>query len=186
MEDILMVGMYINDKYIEKFLWKEEKLNLYANFEIDTYSNRVELLLDPRTFNVYFFGAKTRLISQEYKFLKYILTKNGDKVSALTLMRQIDSKCNPEKKKAFSYRIKSKIKNKLKKAIQEKYPDFCMPLPSEVGGWNLIDYEYSNEDKCKIITGDPRHYFDFEKYFKLLINVKDGYYYTDFQHYQSI
>lgn len=176
-----MFGMYINDKYIENPLWTEKNLTLHSKFDTNTSANHIHLLLDKRTYNIFFFGVRVKLNPQEYKFLKAVLNRHGERISAIKVMKQIGSKCKTDLYKELSYRIKNKINSKIKKAFKEQYPDFCIPLPHENNGYELIDYEYEyNSNECQIINGNSKHYFDFDKYFKLLISVKDGFYFTDF------
>ncbi len=155
--------------------WIEAKLNTATEYELEQLFLKHELLLDPRNFTVFFFGRSIVLNAQEYKFLKAILTKKGEKVKAEKLMKQIKSGCKQELMQTLSYRIKSKIKCKLKAVSSSKIP-ICE------NEWILVDqnHEQNRElDDC----GHIYHYqsFDFEQYFNMLISVKDGSYYTDFR-----
>ena len=160
--------------------WKESLLSSATKDDIENLSYQYELLLDPRKYSIYFFGTMTTLNAQEYKFLKAILTKKGERVSANRLMNQIKSNCKPEIRQILSYRIKSKIKAKLKKIAPSR-------IPLEDNNWVIIDKDAKKgfTNTVHDINGNALELmfqnFDFERYFSMLISVKDGYYYTDFQ-----
>jgi hypothetical protein len=160
------------DLYRTHPVWFEANLNMANEDELQDLVYRYELLLDPRNFAVFFFGAGVKLIAQEYKFLKAILNRNGERINAEKIMKQIQSRCKPEDMQKLSYRIKSKIKNKLKVVSPRR-----LPAPDEVD-WILIDRNWeTNRDEY---TQLHYQHFDFNQYFDMLIRVKDGYYYTDF------
>lgn len=162
--------------YKEYPTWLEVKLYTASKDELEDLYMKHELLLDPRKYAIFFFGATTTLNAQEYKFLKAILTKKGERVKAEKLMKQIKSECKLESRKNLSYRIKSKIKKKLKDVAQKF-------IPLEGNEWVVTDrypstvYEKVDGFNKKFSYQD----FDFERYFDMLISVKDGYYFTSFK-----
>lgn len=152
--------------------WYETKLLGANEYQLEDLYNRYELLLDERKYTVFFFGRSTNLRAQEYNFLKAILKKKGERISAKKVMSEIGSGCKPENIQKLSYRIKSKIKNKLKDISK-----YRLPAPQDTN-WVLIDPNWeSNADRYL------SHYqkFEFEKFFDMLISVKNGYYFTYFQ-----
>ena len=68
--------------YKEYPTWLEVKLYTASKDELEDLYMKHELLLDPRKYAIFFFGATTTLNAQEYKFLKAILTKKGERVKA--------------------------------------------------------------------------------------------------------
>lgn len=164
------------NQYKQKPVWKELKLYTATADELEDLCYKYELLLDPRKFAIFFFGTTTTLNAQEYNFLKAILTKRGKRISANKLMTEIKSNCKPELKQTLSYRIKSKIKTKLKKVTVNH-------IPLEGNEWILLDRKANHPANIVYnFNGEALHhqYFDFERYFNILISVKDGYYYTEF------
>ena len=161
--------------YKENPTWFEAKLYTASKDDLEELFMKHELLLDPRKYAIFFFSATTTLNAQEYKFLKAILTKKGERVRAEKLMKQIKSECKPELRKTLSYRIKSKIKKKLKAVAQKQ-------LPLEGNDWILLD-QHAVDKVYKDGFGKEIHLqeFDFDRYFDMLISVKDGYYFTTFR-----
>ncbi len=168
--------LYMANQYKKNPTWCELKLSTGNLDDIGQISHEHELILDPRTYTVYFFGNSVTLKAQEYKFLRAILTKKGERVSASFLMKQIKSKCKIELRQNLSYRVKSKIKAKLKQISTEL-------IPLDDNNWVLVDQNYEQNRKDTTINGQFIYYqtFDFEHYFDMLISVKDKYYYTDFR-----
>lgn len=165
-----MVNLYKNNP-----TWKETKLFTATEDDIEQLKYEHELLLDPNKFTIYFWGKATTLEAQQYKFLKAVLTKNGNRISAQKIMKEIKSECKPEIAQTLSYRIKSKIKTKLKKLNITK-------IPVEDNEWILLDKSYA-PIPTKMADNKVFHeqIFDFERAFNQLISVKDGYYYTIYQ-----
>lgn len=164
------------NQYKQNPVWKELKLYTATEDELEDLCYKYELLLDPRKFVIFFFGTITTLNAQEYNFLKAILTKRGKRISANKLMTEIKSKCKPELKQNLSYRIKSKIKAKLKKVKLSH-------VPLEGNEWILLDRNANHPaNSVYNFNGEVIHHqdFDFERYFDMLISVKDSYYYTEF------
>lgn len=169
------IGYNMANVYKEHPTWMEAKLNTATEYELNQLILKHELLLDPRNFTVFFFGQSTVLNAQEYKFLRAILTKKGERVKAEKLMKQIKSGCKQELMQTLSYRIKSKIKCKLKEVSASK-------IPISENEWVLVDQNYEhNRDIDKFGHAYTFQDFNFEQFFKMLISVKDGYYYTDFR-----
>ena len=91
-------------------LWKEIS-DVFLPIFFDSYNwEKYELLLFKNDYSVLFYGKHCKLIAQEYKFLRAILSKNNKKISADNLMLQIRSRCKEELRQMLAYRIKSKIK----------------------------------------------------------------------------
>ena len=162
------------NQYKNNPTWIETKLYTATKDSVEDCVHTHELVLDPNKFAVYFFGNKTTFNAQEYKFLKAILTKKGERVSANKLMKQIKSQCKPELMKKLSYRIKSKIKAKLKRLN-------IAQLELDGNDWILVDQFYE-QNMMKDGFGHVIYFqnFDFNRYFDMLISVKDGYYFTSF------
>lgn len=169
------IGCNMANVYKEHPTWVEAKLNTATEHELEQLFLKHELLLDPRNFTVFFFGQSTVLNAQEYKFLKAILTKKGERVKAEKLMKQIKSECKQELMQKLSYRIKSKIKCKLKAVSSSR-------IPISGNQWIIVDHDYDKNQKFDEFNHAYTFQdFSFEQYFKMLISVKDGYYFTDFK-----
>ena len=166
-------------------------LSLYEDIIYDTH----ELVMAKNDYQVVFYRTGVQLKAQEYKFLLGILKQNGKKIAATKLMRQIEAFGEQEKMQDYSYRIKSKIKAKLKSSMQKAYPNFLIPFVPEENHWLLFDSEYQINEKLKIDlqTIEYPHeidfndkvfytqHFDFERMFPQLISVKDGFYYSEYR-----
>lgn len=160
-------------------LWRELD-NKYSRAYFDSYNwKHYELLLFSYDFSIIFYGKHYKLISQEYKFLRKILSQDDRNITADNLMKQIGSKCKKEFRQKFSYRIKSKIKNKLKKGWEDYLPSY-----NEIE-WMILDKKYEhNEGNCIDNKGNKHHkfqYCDFETAFDNLISVKKGRFCTQFR-----
>lgn len=160
-------------------MWKELYGSFIQNF-LDSYNwEKYELILFKNDYSVLFYGKYCQLMAQEYKFLKNILNQGNRKISADKLMRQIHSKCEDELRQKLSYRIKSKIKNKLKKNWNDYLPSY-----NQVE-WMVLDNSYEHNECICISPDGSRHsqfqYCDFETAFNMLITVRDGFYYSEFR-----
>ena len=165
-------------------------LNLYEDIIYDTH----ELVMAKNDYQIVFYRTGVQLKAQEYKFLLGILKQNGKKISANKLMKQIGAGGEKEDKQDNSYRIKGKIKAKLKSAMQKAYPDSNIPFLPDENKWVLFDSEYQINQKLKIKLQNTEYpqqidlsdkvfytqYFDFEKLFPQLITVKEGFYYSEY------
>ena len=99
------------------------------------------------------------------------------------LMTEIGSRCRPEFKQDLSYRIKSRIENKIRKIFDESKKinqiECEFPCSSNLN-WIILD---SEEDKHFINYGDFKEkcqIVPLRKILKMLIQVKDGQYHTLF------
>ena len=160
------------NQYKENPTWKELKVHAATRDELEDLQYKYELLLDPIEYTIIFFANRIQLKAQEYKFLRAILTKKGERVQAEKLMKQIKSTCKPELMQNLSYRIKSKIKKKIKEGCIGR-------VPLDGNEWILLDRNPSAEMDG---FGKVIYYQSFnpEQYFNMLIRVKDGYYRTEF------
>lgn len=160
-------------------LWKEipDKFSeaLYNSYNWEKY----ELIFFKNDYSVLYYGKHYKLIAQEYKFLQRILNKNNKKIDANKLMEEISSKCKIELRQKLSYRIKSKIKNKLKKGWEEYLPSYKQVE------WMILDNSYEHNECRTVDANSKKHYgfqyCDFETAFSMLISVKNGYFYTSFR-----
>ena len=149
--------------YKEYPTWIEVKEPIRSEHERYNLCSSHELVLDPQGYYVYFYYGCTKLLRQEYYFLLRILKKNGKKISDKKLIKEINSKANPEKYNTTLYKIKSHIKSKLKKVCPKYYlVDEC--------DWAIIDKSY--ESQCS-----TERIINFIQSFELLISKnKEGYF----------
>ena len=178
--------------------WIETDLTLLRDVTIESLPFIYELILNPNDFKICFFSKLVKLQAQEYKFLKAILSKNGKRISAIKLMNEIKSKCRTELKQNLSYRIKSRIENKICKAFDKNKKKnkimFQCPDSSEVD-WILLDSNKDNHilkyagrpiiEYNNALENNERNVVKYQnvplrKLLDMLIRVKDGKYYTFF------
>ena len=168
--------------------WCEIDFTMSDGYDFDSIASQHEVVLCSNNYTIIFYNTPVKLIAQEYKFVLAILKKNGKRINANKLMSEIGSRCQEEMKQPLSYRIKSKIKNKLKKALENECPDNMIPFDPEENDWYVFNKDWQFTIKYPQgrngSMGPALHYQQFysiDDIFTPFIYVKDGFYSTKYQ-----
>lgn len=160
--------------------WFECNLMMADSDDLDGLLSDNELLLDSNTRNAYFYKVPVKLEAQEYKFLKAVLNRHGNRISCEKVMKQIKSTCKPELAKNLSYKIKSRIKGKFKKEFYRMYADEKVLCDPNNDNWYVYDREWQTNFCIKYNTKIPYQKIPFSVAFDMLLSVDGGEYQTNF------
>ena len=133
--------------------------------------------------DIYLLGQYVKLRPQEYQFLKKIVSQNGKAITAEKLMDKIGAKITSTKysKQDLANRIKSKIKCKIKNAIdkngfipKDKNTGLYVLHNTDYAQWAIIDENY-------LSNNSHWQFFELKLVLNDLITGEKGKYYSKFR-----